>query len=102
MITVTLVTVLPTPAANKKILKQLHSQVNTRVGPPFNGYLIHKLILEQQNNSLAHIIRILSDNPATRLDLEVPSLIDKNTALHLAVSVCSEQLVKVNFCPRCY
>lgn len=75
-----------------------------RCGPPFNGYLIHKLVLEKKYLALNHLlslsesIRDEGGSCLSRLDVNRKALVDKNTALHLAVASADLKTVKVNHC----
>lgn len=74
-------------------------QIDVRAGPPFNGYLIHKLVLEKKYKALIKLLSlcVVGAEDINQLVINRKAAVDGNTALHLAVASADERLVKVSY-----
>ena len=68
-----------------------------KVGPLLNSYLIHEIVLARCHHALSLLLELdKSATAATKLDIERPNPIEKNTALNLAVALCDKPIVQVS------
>lgn len=70
--------------------------MNIKPGPPFHGFLIHKLVLEHCHQSVQTLASVSKQLPEDKkLDINKPNAIEHNTALNLAVAVGDNTMLTV-------
>ena len=66
-------------------------------GPPFNGYLLHKLVMERSHTSVQYLVTATERFWTGRsLEINRTNAIEHNTPLHLAVALGDNKMVSVS------
>lgn len=66
-------------------------------GPPFNGYLLHKLVMERSHTSVRYLVSAIERFWSGRsLEINRTNAIEHNTPLHLAVALGDNMMVSVS------
>jgi len=73
-------------------------QVNCCLGPPFNGCLLHMLILQRSTNSISMLLELNKNSQLfnSTVDINIVNSIEKNTPLHYAVATGNAAIVQVS------